>query len=106
MENVHSLSEQGPYVLQVELSQQTGEQQTVQYQFKLDGEDKKFSVHLQEPGTSGLPFSTADQDNDLAADVNCAETLSGTTASLRCSLKPQFTQITSLASVLTRMFFC
>ncbi|KAE8294026.1 Angiopoietin-related protein 4 Angiopoietin-like protein 4 Precursor [Larimichthys crocea] len=94
LENIHSLSKQGQYVLQVELvSGQAGEQQqqqqAAQYHFQLDGEDKKFTLHLQEEsssgdqekimttGTSGLPFSTADRDNDLAADINCAEQLSG-----------------------------
>ncbi|XP_058494497.1 angiopoietin-related protein 4-like [Solea solea] len=87
LENIHSLSKQGQYILQVELSDQAGERQTVRYQFRLDGEEKKFTVHLEQetsPGhqgehvmSTGLPFSTADQDNDLAAGVNCAELLSG-----------------------------
>lgn len=50
-----------------------------------------FALHLQQEASagarekiltteaSGLPFSTADRDNDLTADVNCAELLSGTT---------------------------
>lgn len=94
LENIHSLSRQGQYVLQVELSDQAGEQQAARYRFQLDGEEKKFALHLEQEtssgaqqeimttGVSGLPFSTADRDNDLAADVNCAELLSGTTASL------------------------
>ncbi|TKS74359.1 Angiopoietin-related protein 4 [Collichthys lucidus] len=93
LENIHSLSKQGQYILRVELvSGQAGEQQqqqAAQYHFQLDGEEKKFTLHLQEEsssgdqekimtsGTSGLPFSTADRDNDLAADINCAEQLSG-----------------------------
>ncbi|XP_019125398.1 angiopoietin-related protein 4 [Larimichthys crocea] len=92
LENIHSLSKQGQYILQVELvSGQAGEQQqqAAQYHFQLDGEEKKFTLHLQEEsssgdqekimttGTTGLPFSTADRDNDLAADINCAEQLSG-----------------------------
>lgn len=97
LENIHSLSKQGQYILQVELvSGQAGEQQqqAAQYHFQLDGEEKKFTLHLQEEsssgdqekimttGTTGLPFSTADRDNDLAADINCAEQLSGKPAPL------------------------
>lgn len=97
LENIHSLSKQGQYVLQVELSDWEGQQQQQQaarYRFQLAGEQEKFSLHLQEEASSGsqekimsteesgLPFSTADRDNDLAADVNCAELLSGVTASL------------------------
>lgn len=95
LENIHSLSKQGHYVLQVELSDWEGQQQqAARYHFQLAGEQEKFSLHLQEEAPSGsqekimsteesgLPFSTADRDNDLAADVNCAELLSGATASL------------------------
>lgn len=90
LESIHSLSKQGQYVLQVELSDWVGQQQVVaHYRFQLDGEEKLFALHLEEEsssgvqedimttGASGLPFSTADRDNDLAADVNCAELLSG-----------------------------
>lgn len=89
LENIHSLSKQGQYVLQVELSDWAGQMQVARYRVQLDGEEKKFALHLeQDPssgvkeeiittGASGLPFSTADSDNDLAADVNCAELLSG-----------------------------
>lgn len=64
------------------------------YGFQLEGEEKLFTLHLQHgpssgaqekimmTGGPGLPFSTADRDNDLAADVNCAELLSGMTPSL------------------------
>lgn len=85
LDNIHSLSKQGRYVLQVELSDKAGQQQEVRYQFHLDGEEEKFALRLgqespsglQENPVNGVPFSTVDRDNDLAADVNCAELLSG-----------------------------
>ncbi|XP_042371330.1 angiopoietin-related protein 4-like [Plectropomus leopardus] len=90
LENIHSLTKQGQYVLQVELSDWAGQQkQEARYRLQLDGEEKKFTLHLEQESSSGvqerimttresgLPFSTADRDNDLAADVNCAELLSG-----------------------------
>ncbi|XP_037530437.1 angiopoietin-related protein 4 isoform X2 [Nematolebias whitei] len=89
LDNIHSLSRQGQYVLQVELSDEAGQQQIARYKFQLEGEDKMFALHLQQEASSGaqekiltteasgLPFSTADRDNDLTADVNCAELLSG-----------------------------
>lgn len=74
--------------MQVQVSDQAGEQHTARYQFQLDGEEKKFALHLQQEtpsgpeentmATAGLPFSTADRDNDHSAEVNCAEQLSGT----------------------------
>lgn len=102
LENIHSLSKQGQYILQVELADWAGQQLPVaRYRFQLDGEEKKFTLHLEDEsssgvqekimstGASGLPFSTADRDNDLAADVNCAELLSGTTS---LAPKPQHMQ--------------
>ncbi|XP_022594808.1 angiopoietin-related protein 4-like [Seriola dumerili] len=89
LENIHSLSKQGQYVLQVELSDRAGEQHMAHYRFQLDGEEKKFALHLEQETSSGAeeeimttaasgrPFSTADRDNDLTADVNCAELLTG-----------------------------
>ncbi|KAM9358097.1 angiopoietin-related protein 4-like [Symphorus nematophorus] len=90
LENIHSLSKQGQYILQVELSDGAGKQQAARYRFQLEGEEKTFALHLEAEesssgvqeiimttGASGLPFSTADNDNDLTADVNCAEQLSG-----------------------------
>uniref|UniRef100_A0A1A8FGT0 Angiopoietin-like 4 n=1 Tax=Nothobranchius korthausae TaxID=1143690 RepID=A0A1A8FGT0_9TELE len=90
LDNIHSLSKQGQYILQVELSDEAGQQREARYKFQLDGEEKMFALHLEQEspsgvqediviaGASGLPFSTADRDNDLAADINCAQTLSGT----------------------------
>ncbi|XP_071395839.1 angiopoietin-related protein 4-like isoform X1 [Centroberyx affinis] len=89
LENIHSLSKQGQYTLQVELSDWAGQEQSTRYQFKLDGEEKKYALHLDQDsssgvqentmttGAAGLPFSTSDRDNDLSADTNCAGLLSG-----------------------------
>ncbi|XP_056234571.1 angiopoietin-related protein 4-like [Seriola aureovittata] len=89
LENIHSLSKQGQYVLQVELSDWAGEQHMAHYRFLLDGEEKLFALHLEQETSSGAeeeimttaasgrPFSTADRDNDLTADINCAELLTG-----------------------------
>uniref|UniRef100_A0A3Q2YSG0 Angiopoietin-related protein 4-like n=1 Tax=Hippocampus comes TaxID=109280 RepID=A0A3Q2YSG0_HIPCM len=55
LENIHTISEQGQYLLQVELTDSTGESHANLYRVQID----------------------ADRDNDLAADVNCAELHSG-----------------------------
>lgn len=132
LENIHSLSKQGQYILQVELTDWAGQQLPVaRYRFQLDGVEKKFTLHLEDEsssgvqekimstGASGLPFSTADRDNDLAADVNCAELLSGTTS---LAPKPQHMQtklsgwvhtskkieikLKVLGCLFTKMLFC
>ncbi|XP_029987263.1 angiopoietin-related protein 4-like [Sphaeramia orbicularis] len=86
LDNIHSVSRQGQYVLQVELSDWSTQEQVFRYQFQVDGEEQQYALHLQPQdsseglvttGASGLPFSTADRDNDLDKDVNCAEMFSG-----------------------------
>lgn len=93
LDHIHALASQGRYLLRVELSdwrQQPPDVAT--YGFQLAGEEQQFALRLQEEsstqerllttGTSGLPFSTADRDSDSAADVNCAQLLSGATTVL------------------------
>lgn len=99
LENIHSLSKQGQHLLQVELSDWAGQEQAARYRVTVDGEEDKFALHLEHEsssgvqeeiittGASGVPFSTADRDNDLAADINCAELLSGKITSLKALLK-------------------
>ncbi|XP_061681400.1 angiopoietin-related protein 4-like [Syngnathoides biaculeatus] len=89
LENIHAISKQGQYRLQVEITDWAGETQARQYRIQLDGEDKNYTLHIRQDstsgvqgggvltGASGLPFSTADRDSDLAVDVNCAECHSG-----------------------------
>ncbi|XP_061739406.1 angiopoietin-related protein 4-like [Nerophis ophidion] len=83
LENIHAIAKQGQYMLQVELSDWTGEMKATRYGFQLDAEEEKYALHLEEEsgvdltGAKGLPFSTADRDNDMAANINCAELHSG-----------------------------
>ncbi|XP_053724543.1 angiopoietin-related protein 4-like [Synchiropus splendidus] len=83
-EKIHTLSNQGQSVLQVEVTDWTDQTQVVRYSVQVDGEKKKFALHLQSDSSTGIqtgstevPFSTSDRDNDLAAEVNCAQKLSG-----------------------------
>ncbi|XP_051930043.1 angiopoietin-related protein 4-like [Hippocampus zosterae] len=89
LENIHTISKQGQYLLEVELTDSTGESHANLYRVQIDGKEKNYALYLEQISTSGaqggslmtgaagLPFSTADRDNDLAADVNCAELHSG-----------------------------
>lgn len=87
LEHVHALATQGPHLLQVELSDGHRQPHVAAYSFQLAGEEQRFALRLQDEssaqerllstGASGLPFSTADRDSDSAADVNCAQQLSG-----------------------------
>ncbi|KAI1891820.1 hypothetical protein AGOR_G00147680 [Albula goreensis] len=88
LEKIHSLSKQGDYILQVELTDWKDESQAIKYPFHLGGEESSYTLHLQDGSSgalesaltsdpSGLPFSTQDRDNDQKKDINCAKHLSG-----------------------------
>ncbi|XP_060900325.1 angiopoietin-related protein 4 [Labrus mixtus] len=90
LEKMHSIAKDGGYTLNIKLSDWSGDVASVRLPFKLAGEETKYSLQIQETSTfsplesslgtdatSGLPFSTRDQDNDQKNDINCAKHLSG-----------------------------
>lgn len=90
MENIHSLTKDGDHVLKVQFSDWKEESESVVMPFSVGAEDTKYSLHIQPAettgslesslateATSGLPFSTRDQDNDHKSDTNCAKHLTG-----------------------------
>uniref|UniRef100_A0A3P8TEN8 Angiopoietin-like 4 n=1 Tax=Amphiprion percula TaxID=161767 RepID=A0A3P8TEN8_AMPPE len=90
LEKIHAIAKDGGYVLNIKLSDWSNDLATVRLPFRLGGEETKYSLLIQENGTfsplesslgtdatSGLPFSTQDQDNDQKTDINCAKHLSG-----------------------------
>lgn len=90
LEKIHAIAKDGGYMLNIKLSDWSNDLATVRLPFRLGGEETKYSLLIQENGTfsplesslgtdatSGLPFSTRDQDNDQKTDINCAKHLSG-----------------------------
>ncbi|XP_030016855.1 angiopoietin-related protein 4 [Sphaeramia orbicularis] len=90
LEKMYSIAKDGGYILNIKLSDWSGDVASIRLPFRLGGEDTKYSLHIKEEGTfsplesslgtdasSGLPFSTHDQDNDRKSDTNCAKHLSG-----------------------------
>ncbi|XP_040911511.1 angiopoietin-related protein 4 [Toxotes jaculatrix] len=90
LEKIHSIAKDGGYILNIKLSDWGDDLVSVRLPFQLSGEETKYSLQIQEDGTfstlesslgtdatSGLPFSTRDQDNDQKNDTNCAKHLSG-----------------------------
>lgn len=90
LEKIHSIVKDGGYLLQIKLSDWGSDLASIRLPFQLGGEDTKYSLQIPEAGTfsplesslgtdatSGLPFSTRDQDNDQKNDINCAKHLSG-----------------------------
>ncbi|KAK2822205.1 hypothetical protein Q5P01_022270 [Channa striata] len=90
LEKIHSIAKDGGYILNINLSDWGDDVVSVRLPFQLGGEETKYSLQIPEAGTfstlesslgtdatSGLPFSTHDQDNDQKSDTNCAQHLSG-----------------------------
>ncbi|XP_029380632.1 angiopoietin-related protein 4 [Echeneis naucrates] len=90
LQKIHSIAGAGGYILNIKLSDWGNDLASIRLPFQLGGEETKYSLRIQETGTfsilesslgtdatSGLPFSTQDQDNDQKNDTNCAKHLSG-----------------------------
>ncbi|XP_053294852.1 angiopoietin-related protein 4 [Pleuronectes platessa] len=90
LEKIHTIAKDGGYILNIKLSDWGDDFASVRLPFRLGGEETKYTLQTMEVGTfstletslgtdatSGLPFSTSDQDNDQKNDLNCAKHLSG-----------------------------
>lgn len=90
LEKIHSIAKDGGYILNIQLSDWSGDLASVHLPFHLGGEETMYSLKIQKKetfsplenslvtgATTGLPFSTHDQDNDQKNDTNCAKHLSG-----------------------------
>ncbi|KAK9539020.1 hypothetical protein VZT92_004154 [Zoarces viviparus] len=90
LEKVHSIAKDGGYILNIMLADWSGDSASVRLPFQLGGQETKYSLKIEKQGafsplesslvtdaTTGLPFSTHDQDNDQKNDTNCAKHLSG-----------------------------
>ncbi|RXN38982.1 angiopoietin-related 4-like protein [Labeo rohita] len=89
LEKIHSVSKGGNHILKVQFSDWMDEVQSINYPFRLNGEESNYSLRiLGSPAgnlesslsteTSAVPFSTRDKDNDQKNDLNCAKQLSET----------------------------
>lgn len=84
---MHQITEQGQYIMHIELQDWEGNIQYMEVHFQLGGPDKAFALQILGPVIGDLknalseiqqqPFSTQDRDQDLQSDVNCAKLHSG-----------------------------
>ncbi|XP_072448387.1 angiopoietin-related protein 3-like [Chiloscyllium punctatum] len=87
LESFYRIGDQDQYVLRIELEDWKNVTQFIEYTFKISGKDSDYSLIIGQVLTGNLssalsdckeiPFSTKDRDNDLHADINCAEQHSG-----------------------------
>ncbi|KAB5535990.1 hypothetical protein PHYPO_G00124190 [Pangasianodon hypophthalmus] len=88
LEKMYRMTKDEDFILKIQMSDWRDEHQSVQYRFRLNGEDRNYSLQILESPvgnlesslsteSSSLPFSTRDRDNDQKHDFNCAKHLSG-----------------------------
>ncbi|KAM4809446.1 angiopoietin-related protein 4 [Rhinophrynus dorsalis] len=87
LEKMHQITEQGQYIMHIELNDWDKNVQYMEAKVHLGGPNTAYALQLLGPVTGELenalgdfgqlPFSTRDRDQDLKSDFNCAKHLSG-----------------------------
>ncbi|XP_064004343.1 angiopoietin-related protein 3 [Pogoniulus pusillus] len=86
LNKTHSITQQGDYILRIELQDWRENKRYVQYAFSLGGPETDYSLQLQRvsgsipnalPEQTQLRFSTADHSTHASSDFNCPENYLG-----------------------------
>lgn len=87
LEKLYTIVRQGSYLLRIELEDWENHTEYTEYPFSLGSEATDYTITLKNPvsgnlknaisESSGLRFSTRDQDHDLQFNMNCAKHLTG-----------------------------
>lgn len=83
---IHSIAQQGEYILHIELEDWKEEKRFIEYTFTLEGPASDYALHLAPlsgdlsdamSNHTGMKFSTKDRDNDNHDESNCARNYTG-----------------------------
>lgn len=83
---IHSIAQQGEYILHIELEDWKEEKRFIEYTFTLDGPSNGYTLYLAPlsgdlpdamSNHTGMKFSTKDRDNDKHSESNCARNYTG-----------------------------
>ncbi|NXD83072.1 ANGL3 protein, partial [Halcyon senegalensis] len=86
LNKTHSITNQGDYILRIELQDWRDNKRYIQYAFSLGGPDTDYTLQLSRlsgsipnalPEQTQLRFSTADHDMDIINEFNCPENYLG-----------------------------
>lgn len=86
LKKIHSLTNQGVYILRIDLEDWKEERHWAEYHFSLEGPSKDYAIHvshfsgdLSDPMTNstGVRFSTKDRNNDNHRSSSCARNYTG-----------------------------
>ncbi|XP_041791398.1 angiopoietin-related protein 3 [Chelmon rostratus] len=86
LKKIHSLTQQGVYILRIDLEDWMEEQHWAEYRFSLDGPSKDYTLQVSQfsgdlpdaiGNSTGMRFSTKDRNNDNHRNSNCARNYTG-----------------------------
>lgn len=86
LKKIYSLTNQGVYILRIDLEDWKEERHWAEYSFSLEGPSKDYTIHvshfsgdLTDPlaNSTGVKFSTKDRNNDNHRSSNCARNYTG-----------------------------
>ncbi|KAM8939808.1 angiopoietin-related protein 4 [Pelodytes ibericus] len=87
LENMYQITEQGRYIIHIEVQDWEQNTQYMEGQIRLGGPSTAYALQIMGQVSGQLenalgefrqqPFSTRDRDQDLKSDINCAKQLSG-----------------------------
>lgn len=86
LKKIHSLAQQGAYILRIDLEDWKEEKHWAEYNFSLEGPSQHYALHLSHlsgdladamSNSTGMSFSTKDRNNDNQRNSNCARNYTG-----------------------------
>ncbi|TNN37112.1 Angiopoietin-related protein 3 [Liparis tanakae] len=87
LKKIHSFTQQGVYVLRIDLEDWKEGKHWAEYRFSLEGSSRGYGLHVSHfsgdlpdalANRTGMRFSTKDRNNDNHRNSNCARTYTGT----------------------------
>lgn len=86
LKKIHSLTQQGVYIMRIDLEDWKEEKHWVEYRFSLEGPSMDYTLHVSHfsgdlpdamANNTGRRFSTKDSKNDNHRNSNCARSYTG-----------------------------
>ncbi|XP_022062321.1 angiopoietin-related protein 3 [Acanthochromis polyacanthus] len=86
LKKIHSITQQGVYILRVDLEDWKEEKHWAEYCFSLEGPSKDYTLHVSHPSgdlpdamanSTGMRFATKDRKKDNHQNSNCARNYTG-----------------------------
>lgn len=86
LKKIYSITQQGAYILRIDLEDWKEGKHWAEYQFSLEGPSKRYTLHLSHfsgdltdamANSTGVTFFTKDRSDDTTQNSNCARSYTG-----------------------------